>query len=139
MTHVKFFELTVMFFRITNLPAIFQVMMNEILKDIINEGKVVAFVNDILVGIETEKRYDEIIKEILKKLEENDLYIKLEKCIWKIQKIRFLEVIIEPNGIEIEKKKVDGVLSWPKPKNVKDIRKFLVLINYYKRFIKDFA
>ena len=139
MTHVKFFELTVMFFRITNLPAIFQVMMNEILKDIINEGKVVAFVNDILVGIETEKRYDEIIKEILKKLEENDLYIKLEKCIWKIQKIRFLEVIIEPNGIEIEKKKVDRVLSWPKPKNVKDIRKFLVLINYYKRFIKDFA
>jgi len=114
-------------------------MMNEILKDIINEGKVVAFVNDILVGIETEKRYDEIIKEILKKLEENDLYIKLENCIWKIQKIRFLEVIIEPNGIEIEKKKVDGVLSWPKPKNVKDIRKFLVLINYYKRFIKDFA
>ena len=54
-------------------------------------------------------------------------------------KIGFLEVIIESNGIEIEKEKVDGVLSWPEPRNVKDIRKFLGLANYYRRFIKDFA
>ena len=58
---------------------------------------------------------------------------------WKVRKIRFLGVVIGPNGIEMEKKKVDGVLSWPEPKNVKDIRKFLGLINYYRRFIKDFA
>jgi len=56
-----------------------------------------------------------------------------------VQKIRFLEVVIEPNGIGIEKEKVNGVLSWPEPKNVKDVRKFLGLANYYQRFIKDFA
>jgi len=56
-----------------------------------------------------------------------------------VRKVGFLEVIIGPNGIEIEKEKVDGVLSWPEPKNVKDVRKFLGLANYYRRFIKDFA
>jgi len=59
--------------------------------------------------------------------------------VWKVRKIRFLGVVIGPNGIKMEKEKVDGVLSWPEPKNVKDIRKFLDLINYYRRFIKDFA
>ena len=58
--------------------------MNEILRDLINEGKVVAFVDDVLVGTETEKRYNEIVEEILKRLEENDLYIKSEKCVWKV-------------------------------------------------------
>ena len=56
-----------------------------------------------------------------------------------MRKIGFLGVIIGSNGIEMEKEKVDGVLSWPEPKNVKDIRKFLGLANYYRRFIKDFA
>ena len=84
-------------------------------------------------------RYDEIIKEILRRLEENDLYIKPEKCMWKVRKIGFLGVIIRPNRIEMEKKKIDGVLSWPEPKNVKDVRKILGLANYYRRFIKDFA
>jgi len=133
------FEPTVMFFGMTNSPATFQVMMNEILRDLINEGKVVAFVDDVLVGMKTEERHDEIVEEILKRSEENDLYIKPEKCVWKVRKIGFLGVVIEPNGIEMEKEKVDGVLSWPVPKNVKDVRKFLGLTNYYKRFIKDFA
>ena len=58
---------------------------------------------------------------------------------WKVKRVGFLGVVIGPNGIEIEKEKVDGVLSWPTLKNVKDIRKFLDLTNYYRRFIKDFA
>jgi len=123
----------------TNSPATFQVMMNEILRDLINEGKVAAFVNDILVGTETEEGYNEIVEEILRRLEENDLYIKPEKCIWKVRKIGFLGVVIGPNGIEMEEEKVDGVLSWPEPKNMKDVRKFLGLTNYYRRFIKDFT
>ena len=85
--------------------------MNEILRDMINKGKVAAFVDDVLIGTETEERHDEIMEEVLKRLEENDLYIKLEKCVWKVQKIGFLGVVIGPNGIEIEKEKVDGVLS----------------------------
>ena len=128
-----------MFFGITNSPATFQTIMNKILKDIINKGKVAAFVDDVLVGTETEKEHNKIVKEVLKRLEKNNLYIKLEKCIQKVRKIKFLKIIIGPNRIEIEKKKVDEILSWPKPKNVKDIRKFLDLVNYYKRFIKDFA
>jgi len=137
--HTGSFEPTVIFFRMTNSPATFQAMMNEILRDLINEGKVAAFVDDVLVETETKEGHDEIVEEILKRLEENDLYIKPEKCVWKVRKIGFLRVIIGPNGIEMEAEKVDRVLNWPQPKTVKDIRKFLGLTNYYRRFIKDFA
>jgi len=80
-THVGSFELTVVFFGITNSLAIFQAMMNEILRNIINKEKVAAFVNNMLIGTKTEEGRDEIVEEVLKRLEENDLYIKLEKCI----------------------------------------------------------
>jgi len=79
--YIGSFEPTVMFFGMTNLPATFQVMMNEILRDLINKGKVAVFVDDVLVGTETEKGHDEIVEEILRRLEENDLYIKPEKCV----------------------------------------------------------
>ena len=86
-------------------------MMNEILRDLINEGKVVVFADNVLVGTEIEEGHNEIVDEILKRLEENDLYVKPEKCAWKVRKIGFLGVIIGPNGIEMEKEKMDGVLS----------------------------
>jgi len=82
--HIGSFEPTVMFFRMTNSPVTFQAMMNEILRDLINKGKVARFVDDVLVETETEKGHDEIVEEILRRLEENDLYVKLEKCIWKV-------------------------------------------------------
>jgi len=75
------FELTMMFFRMTNLPAIFQAMINEILRDLINKRKVTIFVDNMLVRTETEEGYDEIVNKVLRRLEENDLYMKLEKCI----------------------------------------------------------
>jgi len=137
--HIGSFKPTVMFFGITNSSATFQVMMNEILRDLINEEKVATFVDDVLVGTEIEEGHDEIVEEILRRLEENNLYIKPKKCVWKVRKIGFLGVVIGPNGIEMEKEKVDGMLSWLEPKNVKDVRKFLGLVNYYRRFIKDFA
>ena len=76
------FEPTVMFFGLTNLPATFQAMMNELLRDLINTGKVVAFIDDVIVGTETEEGHDELVVEIIKRMEENDLYVKLEKCKW---------------------------------------------------------
>jgi len=65
-THVGSFEPTVMFFGMTNSPAMFQAMINEILRDMINKGKVVAFVDDVLVGTETEEGHDKIVEEVLK-------------------------------------------------------------------------
>jgi len=79
--HIGSFEPTVIFFGMTNLLAIFQVMINKILRDLINKGKVAVFVDDILVGIETKEEHDEIVEEVLKRLEENDLYVKSEKCV----------------------------------------------------------
>jgi len=113
--------------------------MNEILRDLVNKGKIATFVDEILVETKTKKGHDEIVEEVLRRLKENDMYMKPEKCIWKVRKIGFLGVVIESNRIEIEKKKVNKVLSWPEPKNMKDVRKFLGLINDYRRFIKDFA
>jgi len=69
-----------MFFRLTNSPVTFQAMMNKLLRDLINMGKIAAFIDDVIVGTETEEGYNEIVAEIIKRLEENDLYIKLEKC-----------------------------------------------------------
>ena len=78
-THVGSYEPMIMFFGMTNSPAIFQGMMNKILRDMINKGKVAAFVDDILIGTEMEEGHDEIVKEVLRRLEKNDLYVKPEK------------------------------------------------------------
>ena len=80
-THVRFFKPIVMFFGMTNSPATFQAMMNKILRDMINERKMVVFVDNVLVKTETEEEYDEIVEKMLKRLEKNDLYIKPEKCV----------------------------------------------------------
>jgi len=73
------FEPMVMFFGLTNSPATFQAMMNKLLRDLINMGKVAAFIDDVIVGTETEEGHDELVVEVIKRLEENDLYVKPEK------------------------------------------------------------
>ena len=133
------FEPTVMFFGLMNLLATFQAIINELLRDLINIRKVESFIDNIIVGTEMEKRHDKLVAEILKRLEENNLYIKLEKYKWKVREVNFLEIMLEPEGIKIEEAKVKAVLDWPVPKSVKDIQKFLRLENYYRRFIEGFV
>ena len=74
------FEPMVIFFGLTNLPVMFQTMINELLRDLINTGKVAAFIDDVIVGTEIEDGHDEIVAEVIQRLEENDLYVKPEKC-----------------------------------------------------------
>ena len=73
------------------------------LRDIIKTVKVVVFIDDVMVVIETEEEYDEIVEEVLRRIEKNDLFIKPEKCVWKAREVGFLEVIIGPDSVKIEK------------------------------------
>ena len=74
-----------------------------------------------MVATETEEEHDEIVEEVLRRLEENYLFVKPEKCVWKIREVGFLGVIIRENGVRMEKKKVQGVIKWPVPKSMKDV------------------
>ena len=138
-TPERSFKPTVMFFGLMNSPATFQAMMNKLLRDLINTGTVAAFIDNVIVGMEMEEGHNEIVAEIIKRLEENDLYVKLEKCKWKVREVGFLGVVIGLDGIKMEEEKVRGVLDWPIPKYVKDVQKFLELVNYYRRFIESFT
>jgi len=128
-----------MYFGLMNSSATFQTMMNNLFRDLINQGDTVIFINDILVAMDMEEGHNELVEEILKRLEENDLFVKPKKCKWKVREVEFLEVVISPKGVEMQKEKVEGVLNWLAPRNIKEVQKFLGLANYYRRFIKDFA
>ena len=138
-TYLGVYEPIVMFFGLTNSPATFQIIMNDILKDLINTGEVAVFMNNVLVETENEKWHNKIVEEILKRMEENNLYIKPEKCIWKVREINFLGLVIWLGEIKMQEEKIAEVLEWPKPKMVKEVQKFLGLANYYRQFVKDFS
>jgi len=93
----------------------------------------------VIVETETEEGYDELVAEVIRRLEENNFYVKPEKCKWKVREVGFLGVVIGLEGIKMEEEKVKGVLEWPTLKCVKDIQKFLGLVNYYHKFIEGFA
>ena len=113
--------------------------MNKVLQDSINTRKVASFINNVIVRMEKKEGHDEVVKEILKRLAENNLYVKLEKCKQKIREVEFLGVVIGPERIKMKKEKVKRVLDWLTVKGVKNIQKFLGLTNYYQQFIKDFT
>jgi len=110
-TPERSFKPMVMFFGLMNSPAIFQAMMNKLLRDLINTGKVAAFIDDMIIGTEIKEEHDELVAEVIKRLEENDLYGKPEKCRWKVREVGFLGVVIEPERIKMEEKKMKGVLE----------------------------
>ena len=95
-TPERLFEPTIMFFRLTNSPVIFQTIMNEILWDFINTRKIASFIDDVIIRMEEEEEHNELVKEIVRRLAENDLYVKPEKCKWKVKEVGFLEVVIGP-------------------------------------------
>ena len=97
----------------------FQTMMNKLLRDLINTVKIGSF--NVMVGTESMKEHDELVEEILRRMEENNLYIKLEKCKWKVREVDFLGVVIEPEGIKMKEEKVKGVLDWLALKSVKEV------------------
>ena len=138
-THIGAYEPTVMYFGLTNSPTIFQAMMNDLFRDLINQGDIATFIDNILVATDTEEGHDKLVEEMLRRLEKNNLFVKLEKCKWKVRKVELLGVVISPKGVEMQKEKVEGVLSWLAPRNIKEVQKFLGLANYYRRFIKNFA
>jgi len=120
-----------MFFGLMNSLVTFQAMINELSRNLINIGKVAVFINNVIIGTEEEEGHDEIVEKVVKRLAENDSYVKPDKYKWKVREVVFLGGVIRPEGIKIEEEKVKGVLDWPIPKGVKDIQKFLGLANYY--------
>jgi len=137
--YIRAYEPMVMYFGLTNSPATFQTMMNDLFRDLINQRDIATFIDDILVATDTEEEHNELVEEVLKRLEENNLFVKPKKYKWKVREVEFLEVVISPRGVEMQKEKVEGVLNWPVLQNIKEVQKFLGLANYYRRFIKDFA
>jgi len=110
-TSKGFFKPTIMFFGLTNLPATFQAIINELLRDLINMGKFRSFIDDIIVGTEIEEEYNNLVAEILRRLNKNDLYIKLEKCKWKVREVDFLEIVLGLESIKMEEMKVKAILN----------------------------
>ena len=131
------FEPLVMFFGMTNSPPTFQGMMNDILKEEIDHGVVIVFINDILIFTESEEGHNEIVKEVLKKLKENDLFLKAEKCIFGVKEIEFLGLLIGPDRIKMDPIKVEAIISWPTPTKSKTYKPFLGLANFYHHFVCD--
>ena len=121
-THRGAFEPLVMYFGLMNSPATFQTMMNSILRDLSDRGVVVVYIDDILIFTKTEEEHDEIVEEVLKRLEENDLFLKPEKCVFKQREVEFLGLYIGENGIRMDEMKMKAITEWPVPKKVKDIQ-----------------
>ena len=94
--------------------------------------EVEKFIDDVIVGTDEEEGHDEVVEEVVRRLAENDLYVKLEKCKWKVREVEFLGGVIGLEGIKIEEEKMKEVLEWLTLEGVKDIQKFLKLASYYQ-------
>src|ERR1700724_2672312 len=134
--HRRAFELLVMYFGLTNSPATFQTMMNALLNDL---PGVIVYIDDILIFTETEEGHDTVVLEVLKRLKDNDLFLKPEKCFFKVREVEMLGMIIGPEGVKMDPSKLESIARWAVPTKVKEVQSFLGLANYYRRFIKDFS
>lgn len=138
-THRGLFEPMVMFFGLCNSPATFQAMMNDIFKELIDQGVVVVYLDDILIFTKTQDEHEEVTRKVLEILRNNDLYLKPEKCEFERKKIEYLGMIISESHVEMDPIKVQGVTDWPRPKKVKEVQAFIGFCNFYRRFIEQFS
>ncbi|KAF8660114.1 hypothetical protein AX14_007459 [Amanita brunnescens Koide BX004] len=138
-TNRGLFEPLVMFFGLTNSPATFQTMMNDIFREEIAQGWVVIYMDDILVFSHDKDLHQKQVKIILQKLEDHQLSLKAEKCYFDKEEIDFLGLIISQKGIRMDPGKVKAVTDWPTPRTKRELQQFLGFVNFYRRFVKGFA
>jgi hypothetical protein len=137
-TRYGHYEYTVMPFGVTNAPGVFMEYMNRIFHPYLDKF-VVVFIDDILVYSKTEEEHTEHLRIVLQTLKDKKLYAKLSKCEFWLKEVSFLGHVISCNGIAVDPSKVSAVLQWEALKSVTEIRSFLGLAGYYRRFIKSYA
>ncbi|WVZ94416.1 LOW QUALITY PROTEIN: hypothetical protein U9M48_040309 [Paspalum notatum var. saurae] len=137
-TRYGLYEYLVMSFGLTNAPAFFMYMMNSVFMNELDKF-VVVFIDDILIYSKSEKEHEEHLKIVLTRLREHKLYAKFSKCAFWLKEVSFLGHILSEKGVAVDPSKVKDVLNWKQPETVTEIRSFLGLAGYYRRFIKDFS
>lgn len=138
-TNRGLFEPLVMFFGLTNSPATFQTMMNDLFRDLISQGKVVVYLDDILIFSKTLEEHRQIVRQVLEILRKHKLYLKPEKCEFETTRIEYLGMIISQGCVEMDPVKIKGVAEWPEPTCKRDVQAFLGFTNFYRRFIQDYG
>ena len=138
-TNRGLFEPQVMFFGLTNSPATFQTMMNDIFRDMIVEGVVCVYLDDILIFTKTLSEHWKLTQRVLECLREYNLCLKLEKCEFERTRIEYLRVIVSEGMVEMDPVKVSSILEWLEPRNKREVQSFVGFVNFYRWFIKDFS
>ena len=128
-----------MFFGLTNSPATFQTMMNDIFKDLIDEGHVAIYMDDILIYTWMIEHHWAVVTQVLDVLRRHWLYLKAEKCSFECSTIEYPGLVLSEGRIEMDPIKIAGVWDWPTPKNVTEVQSFVGFVNFYCRFIPDFS
>jgi hypothetical protein len=131
-TPLGLFEPTVMTFGLCNTPATFQTFMNKIFKDMIEDGHVVVYLDDILIFSDDPDHLEHLTQEVLSCLERYNLYLKLEKCVFTQTSIEYLGIIITDGQVRMDPAKLAGIKGWLTPQTVKQVQAFLGFCNFYR-------